>query len=71
MKITIDREGCIECGLCSTTCEDVFVLKEGEKAAVVEKYRQGDPAKGEVGEDLKSCAKEAADACPVQVITVT
>jgi ferredoxin len=70
MKIEIDREGCIECGLCTTTCEEVFELKEGEKANVTAKYQTGDPAKGEVGEDLASCAREAADSCPVQVITV-
>jgi ferredoxin len=71
MKIDIDREGCIECGLCSQTCEAVFELKEGEKASITPKYQTGDPAHGEVGEDLSSCAREAADSCPVQVITVT
>jgi ferredoxin len=71
MKITIDREGCIECGLCAETCPDIYELKDGDKASIVEKYRQGDPSKGEVGDDLNSCAREAADSCPVQVIMVT
>jgi ferredoxin len=69
MKITIDREGCIECGVCSDTCGDVFELISGEKARVKEKYRKGDPAEGEVGEDQSACVREAADSCPVQVIT--
>ncbi len=68
MKIVIDREGCIECGLCSNTCPEVFELKEGEKASIVEKHRKGDAANGEVDGDLSACAKEAADSCPVQVI---
>jgi ferredoxin len=69
MKITIDREGCIECGLCFTTCPDVFELKDGEKANITVKYQKGNLAEGEVGDDLKSCVQEAADSCPVQVIT--
>ena len=70
MKITIDREGCIECGVCSSTCEDVFELKDGEKASITPQHQTGDPANGEVGDDLSACAREAADSCPVQVITV-
>jgi ferredoxin len=70
MKITIDRDECIECGACETACPAVFELKDDEKARVVEKFRRdANPAAGEVGEDLASCAKEAADACPVCVIT--
>ncbi len=70
MKVTIDREGCIECGSCVTTCAEVFELQDGEKASVVEKYRTGDPSQGEIGDELVSCAREAADACPVVVISV-
>jgi ferredoxin len=70
MKIHIDRDECIECGLCATTCADVFELKAGEKASIVECYRTGDPSAGEVGEVLRSCVEEAADSCPVQIIDV-
>ena len=69
MKIYIDREGCIECGACESACPEVFVLKDGEKASIVDKYQAGDPSKGEVGEDLTSCAKEAEESCPVEVIS--
>ncbi len=67
-KITIDREGCIECGNCAATCSDVFELKPGEKADVKQAYRTGNPGKGEVPENLAKCAQDAADSCPVQVI---
>lgn len=70
MKVTIDRDGCIQCGACEQACGDVFVLEGGEPAAVVEKYRKGSPAEGEIPESLGSCASQAADSCPVQVITV-
>ena len=68
MKITIDRDGCIECGACTSSCPDVFELKDGEKASITEKYRTGDPARGEVGPDLNSCAQDAETSCPVAVI---
>lgn len=70
MKIHIDRDECIECGLCASTCSDVFVLKTGEKASIVDCYQSGDPGTGEVGEVLRSCVEEAAESCPVQVIDV-
>ena len=70
MNITIDRDGCIECGVCESTCPDIFELKDNEKARITQKYRKdGNPATGEVTEgNLVSCAKEAADGCPVSVI---
>ena len=71
MKIDINRDDCIECGTCATTCADVFELPSGQKAAVVSKYRKGDPGKGEVPDNLNKCAQLAADACPVEVIKVT
>lgn len=72
MKINIDREGCIECGVCESVCPDIFELKDNEKARITQKYRlNADPATGEVGEDIGSCVKEAADGCPVTVIEVT
>ncbi len=69
MKVKIDRDGCIQCGACEQECGDVFVLDGGEPAAVVEQYRKGSPAEGEVPESLADCARAAADSCPVQVIT--
>ena len=68
MKIKIDREGCIQCGACSSTCPQVFELPDDEKAEVVEQFRGGDPSEGEVGDDMSACAQSAADSCPVSVI---
>ncbi len=69
MNVSIDQEGCIECGACEEACSEVFVLKDGEKASIVEKYQGSTPAEGEVNDDLSSCVQEAGDECPVDVIS--
>jgi ferredoxin len=61
MKATIDREGCIGCGLCIDTCPEVFQMADDGYAEV---FTDPVPAGSE------DTAKEAADSCPVSVITV-
>lgn len=69
MRVTIDREGCIECGVCEATCPDIFELKDNEKARIVPGCRvDGQPAVGEVSDDQAACAKTAESSCPVSVI---
>jgi ferredoxin len=68
MKISIDREGCIGCGVCEALCPDVFKLLEDGKSGIVERYRRGNLGEGEVGDDLASCVENARDSCPVEVI---
>ena len=57
MKVMIDRSGCIGCGLCATTCPEVFELDSEGLAEVI-----GSP------EGYENGVKEAADGCPVEVI---
>ncbi|MDO5437806.1 MAG: ferredoxin [bacterium] len=57
MKVTVE-DGCIACGACESFCPDVFKV---EDVAVA------DNAKVEGNED---CVKEAAEGCPVGVISV-
>lgn len=61
MKATIDREGCIPCGLCASICPEVFRMADDGLAEV-----RTDP----VPESAEETAKEAQDNCPVYVITV-
>ncbi len=60
MKVTIDRDGCISCGLCMTMCPEVFRFADDGLSEV---YHQ--PEGGE-----EKSAKDAADGCPVSVIHV-
>jgi ferredoxin len=59
-KVTINKDVCIGCGLCSTTCPNVFE-KTGDKAKVKAK---------DVKEADLECAQKAASSCPVHAISV-
>ena len=58
MKVTIDRDGCISCGLCTETCPEVFRFAEDGMAEV---YAEPTAANADA-------VKEAAENCPVSVI---
>jgi len=60
MKVEIDRDGCISCGLCPETCPEVFRMADDGLAEVY----------GEVTEESVSEVQEAADGCPVGVISL-
>jgi ferredoxin len=60
MRAKIDHEGCISCGLCPETCPEVFQFADDGKADVII-----DP----VPDGLEGQVEEAADGCPVSVIS--
>ena len=69
--VTIDREECIECGVCWSLCPEVFEAGDDGWSQIVEEYRVDDDlGKGRVPPDLESATQEAADACPVTIIHV-
>lgn len=70
MKVWIDREDCVSCGSCYEVCGEVFEENPDDSwSQIVGKYRVGsEVAAGEIPEVLEACAKEAEEACPVQVI---
>jgi ferredoxin len=72
IRVRIDRDECIQCATCWEVCPKVF--EEGPDdwmSQIVEPYRvDGDPALGEVPEELESCVRDAADSCPVEIIHV-
>lgn len=57
-KVTIE-EGCISCGVCESTCPEVFEMKD---VAVVKAGANFNAVEDKI--------KEAAEACPVTVIKV-
>ena len=59
MKVEIDRDGCIGCGLCVDICPEVFTIADDGLSSVIP---------GAEGSDEKIV--EAADNCPVDVIHI-
>jgi len=72
LKVTLDREECISCGVCWSTCEDVFEESTDDGLTqITAQYRvNGNLAEGLVPNDLESCVRDSADSCPVEVIHV-
>ena len=60
MNVSIDESGCIGCGLCTQVCPEVFEMGDSGVAEVIME---------EVPENLEDSVQEAADSCPVEVIT--
>ena len=72
VKIIINRDECISCGACWSSCSDVFEQNaEDAKSQIVAKFQiDGNIAEGKVEDNLTACARQGADVCPVQVISV-
>lgn len=72
IRVTIDREGCIQCGVCYSVCPEVFEESPDDGlSSIVEEYRTDDVgAEGKVPADIEDCVTEAAESCPVEVIHV-
>lgn len=60
MKVRIDEDLCVGCGLCVNTCADVFEMS-GDKAVV---------KKAEVSAPNETAVKQAKDECPVEAIII-
>jgi len=60
MKVTIDRSGCISCGICASTCPDVFEMADDGLAVVIAQPNESNAAD----------AAQAAEDCPVDVIKI-
>ena len=72
MKVIIDRSNCTSCGTCWETCPEFFEQNPDDSfSQVIEKFRhEGNSAEGIPPEDMEACAADAADLCPVSVITL-
>lgn len=61
MKASVNRDTCIGCGLCAGICPEVFAMDDDLIAVVTT----------QPSESTESGAKEAAESCPVDAITLT
>ena len=65
MKVNVDQEVCIGCGMCIDICPDVFKFNEDSKSEVIPEVLAEDLA-----EDVKTKMQEAKEVCPVDAIVV-
>ena len=71
-KVSIDRDGCISCGICWNTCPAVYEQNpDDSKSQLVSALQEnGSLGEGNIDAALEECAKQGAAACPMSVITV-
>ena len=67
-KVVLVREECISCENCAAECADSFEMADDEFAHLKSSTRVG--SNDELETDDLGCCKEAAEACPVNVIHV-
>ena len=60
MRAYVKQDECIGCGTCIDICPEVFKWDNDKAVAYT----------NPVPEDVQESCKEAADACPVSVITI-
>lgn len=60
MKVKIDPDACVGCGLCETTCPEVYKM-EGDKAVVYVAV---------VPKEVEGTCKKAVEECPVTAIVI-
>ena len=71
VNVSIDQSECTGCGICyNDECPDVFMEGDDGNSNLKPMYQKADKAKGENPDNLKGCAKNAEDACPVSAIKV-
>ena len=74
IKVTVDRNLCIACGVAPSICSEIFVIGEdNQKNRLLDIYSEEtteEVSKGAVPDNLYDFVKVAAEACPVQAIIV-
>lgn len=59
MKIKVNKENCISCGLCMNMCPDYFKFDDNNKSEVIKQPKN---------EQEENIVKQAVDSCPVGAI---
>ena len=68
MKISIDNDKCIKCGLCASICPEVFVLREDGSIEVI--YKNENSVGKKIDKKLVDDLEMAETGCPVKAITI-
>ncbi len=63
MNVSVDKDLCIGCELCTTVCPALFQMNAAGTLAVAKT--------ASVPKSLESCAGSAADQCPVTAIALS
>ena len=61
MRAIVDQDTCTGCELCAQTCPDVYSMTDDGKAVAIT---------SEVPANLEDSAREAAEGCPVEAISI-
>ncbi|MFH1189579.1 MAG: ferredoxin [Candidatus Omnitrophota bacterium] len=61
MKAVVDADTCIGCGLCVSTCPEVFKMEEDKAVVIASPVPKG----------AEETCKKATEDCPVTAITVS
>jgi len=69
MKIVHEREKCIGCGSCAALCPRFFEMADDGKAKLLDSEKNAE-GNDELEVESIECGREAADACPVQIIHI-
>lgn len=67
-KIVLERDECIACEACVDSCPEFFEMADDELAHLINSTRAG--SNDELDTDDLRCSKEAAEACPVNIIHI-
>jgi ferredoxin len=72
IHVRIQREDCTSCSTCWETCPEVFEQNEDDSfSQITERFRvKGIITDGEIPDGLKNCVNDAAESCPVSIITI-
>ena len=69
MKIILYRSKCIGCGSCAAVCPEFFEMVDDGLSHIKGASASNNEEILETG-NTASCAKEAAEVCPVQIIEI-
>lgn len=70
MKIILEKNKCIGCGSCQTLCPKHFELIEDGKSHLIGSKKNSKTGNEESEVEKPDCIKDAAEACPVQIIKI-